>query len=183
MLIVVYWQHGHALFILTVVDLPFILFLNPLDILLLEVIIRQLDILNDLLDWFFLLAFGKSARIEVFILHLPCDQLILEIPDIFVVNLNNAADLSLEDPWEFLMVLVVLTQHEYLAGELVFLVLSFEKLRVFVEDDLVLEKSDIAVMIISVHILDGLDVGHIVAVVAMAREEGIKISVCHMQRK
>lgn len=183
MLILMQRQGGHALLILTVVDLPLILFLDPLDILLLEVIIRQLDILNDLLDWFLLLAFGKSPRIEVLILHLPGDQLILEIPDILMVNLNNAADLFLEDPRQFLMVLVVLAQHENLTWELVFFVLPFEEFRVLVEEDLILEKRDVAVMIILVHLLYGLDVGRIVTVVAMPRKVRVKSRACHTQRK
>ena len=117
--------------------------------------------------------------IEVLILHLPGDQLILKIPDILMVNLNNAADLSLEDPRKFLMVLVVLTQHEDLAGELVFLVLPLEELRVLVEEDLVLEEGEVAVMVVLVHLFDAVDVGCIVAVVAMAREQRIKSRACH----
>lgn len=129
LLILMQRQSRHTLLILAGIDLPpFILFLDPLDILLLEVIIREFYILNDLLDRFLLVSLGECSGIEVLILHLPCDELVLEISDIFMVNLNNAADLCLEDPWEFLVVLVVFGKHEYLAWELVFFVLSFEEL-------------------------------------------------------
>lgn len=96
-----------------------------------------------------------------------------------MINLNNAADLPLEDPWEFLVVLVILAQHEDFAWEFVFLVLPFEELRVLVEDDLVFEQSEVAVMIVLVHLLDALDVGRVVAVVATAREQRVKSAAWH----
>ena len=75
-----------------------IVFLALLDILLLKVIIRKLYILNDLVDGLPLLTLSKNILGMAAFLHLPSDQLILLIPDILMINLNNITNFPLEYP-------------------------------------------------------------------------------------
>jgi hypothetical protein len=70
-----------------------------------------------------------------------------------VINLNYIANFPLEDPGQLLVILVVLAEHDDLIGKFILLVLSFEILAGLVKQDLILEKGQLGIMIVLIHLL------------------------------
>lgn len=113
-------------------------FLNLFVIFIFEVVVGQLNVLDEFVCWFEGLRAMREPIGLRLLLHLLRDVLILQIADILIVIFNDMGDILLEDSRQFLVVLIILAEHDYFVAVFVFFVESLEELSVLVEVDFIL---------------------------------------------
>lgn len=100
------------------------------------------------------MARGQATILLRVLMDLALHEFILEVADILVKNLNYWVDVFLEDPWELLVVLVILRDACDLVAELLSPVVALEALVVFVEGDVIFELVEGGAVVVRIHSID-----------------------------
>lgn len=121
-----------------------------------EVVVGEFYIFDDFFDWAVSLLVWKFSAVDLGVFFdFPFDKLILQGADILVKILNYGVDVFVEDPREFLVILIVLTDSSDFMSKLIVPVEPFQILIVLIKADKVFELVHDRTMVATVHFVHG----------------------------